>query len=333
MSSITEGRLDTIVAAMLTSAAHVLSALVDREVAPASPASSVSEASLRVEDDWVATKTDLPALGAGFVARYPKTGLAKVVGLMVGAESGGEMDAMQLSIVAETVAQISSAMGEQLAQATGVSAEGITSQVVTDTGSFPAPPFTTYEAELEIAGEFAVALQLDFDGVALSKLGADKPAPAAASSLGAGAEAPPPAAPAPAAAAAQETVITRAAAPPPPAYERPPRRDIPGSAAKPAQFAPMQPVAVQPAAPGHANLDLVHDIPLQISAVLGQTHLALRDVVAMQAGSVFELDKLAADPIDLYVNNILIARGEVVVVDDKYAVKISELNPLQHERA
>jgi flagellar motor switch protein FliN/FliY len=78
---------------------------------------------------------------------------------------------------------------------------------------------------------------------------------------------------------------------------------------------------------GGSNLDLVHDVPLQISAVLGKTALTLRDVVALQSGSVFELDKQATDPIDLYVNNILIARGEVVVVDDKFAVKISELNP------
>ena len=61
--------------------------------------------------------------------------------------------------------------------------------------------------------------------------------------------------------------------------------------------------------------------------MLGQTELSLREVVSMQPGSVFELDKLATEPIDLYVNNILIARGEVVVVDDKFAVKISELNP------
>ncbi|MGH7661505.1 MAG: flagellar motor switch protein FliN [Vulcanimicrobiaceae bacterium] len=230
---------------------------------------------------------------------------------MVGAETDGEMDAMQLSIVAETVAQISTAMGEQVAQAVGVSTEGITSQVVADTGSFPPPPFTTYESELEIQGEFPVSVQIDFDGVALSKLGTSQPAA--------------PAAPAP---RAQAVAAAQAAA----ATEAPPRRSS-SAPAKPAQFAAMQPTGVAAATPGHANLDLVHDIPLQISAVLGQTHLALRDVVAMQAGSVFELDKLSADPIDLYVNNILIARGEVVVVDDKYAVKISELNPLQHERA
>ena len=93
-----------------------------------------------------------------------------------------------------------------------------------------------------------------------------------------------------------------------------------------------QPVGFTPMAPTprhgttHANLDLVHDVPLQISAVLGRTALSLRDVVSLQTGSVFELDKLSTEPIDLYVNNILIARGEVVVVDDKFAVKISELN-------
>jgi flagellar motor switch protein FliN len=280
MSSIPEGQLDSIAASMLASAAQVLSALVDRTVTAGAASSSTSEASLRVEDDWVATKTDLPGVGASFICRYPKSDLAKIVAVMIGAETDGEMDAMQLSIVAETVAQISTAMGEQVSQAVGASTEGIVSQVVADTGSFPPPPFTTYEAELEIQGEFPVAVQIDFDGVALSKLAASQPATAAA-----------------------------------------------------AQFAAMSPTPVAAATPGHANLDLVHDIPLQISAVLGQTHLALRDVVAMQAGSVFELDKLSADPIDLYVNNILIARGEVVVVDDKYAVKISELNPLQHERA
>lgn len=317
MSSIPEGQLDSIAASMLTSAAHVLSALVDRSVTAGAASSSSSEASLRVEDDWVATKTDLPGVGASFICRYPKADLAKIVAVMIGAETDGEMDAMQLSIVAETVAQISTAMGEQVAQAVGASTEGIVSQVVADTGSFPPPPFTRYESELEIQGEFPVSVQIDFDGVALSKIGASQPA------------APPSAPRAQAAPAAAPKAAAAAAA----AAEAPPRRSAPTAPAKPAQFAAMQPTPVAAATPGHANLDLVHDIPLQISAVLGQTHLALRDVVAMQAGSVFELDKLSADPIDLYVNNILIARGEVVVVDDKYAVKISELNPLQHERA
>lgn len=322
MSNIPEEQLDAIGASMMTSAAQVLSALVDRNVAVGAASSSTSETSLRVEDDWVATATDVPALGLSFVARYPKADLAKIVGLMVGAEHDGELDAMQLSIVAETVAQVSSAMGEQLAQALGASTEGIASHVVGETGSFPAPPFTTYEAELDITDEFPVSVHVDFDGVALSKLGDAKPAVAAAAPTKA--ESMPP----------QPVVAAHTAQAPsqPSTSGVPHQQRRPQNPAQPAQFAPMSPTPVQGAAPGHSNLDLVHDIPLQISAVLGQTALALRDVVAMQAGSVFELDKLSTDPIDLYVNNILIARGEVVVVDDKYAVKISELNPLQHER-
>jgi flagellar motor switch protein FliN/FliY len=114
----------------------------------------------------------------------------------------------------------------------------------------------------------------------------------------------------------------------PPSATVSPNRQRPTPEGQAAQFAPMQPTGIRPAAPGQSNLDLVHDVPLEISAVLGQTELSLREVVAMVPGSVFELDKLSTEPIDLYVNNILIARGEVVVVDDKFAVKISELNPV-----
>jgi flagellar motor switch protein FliN len=324
MSNIPQEQLDSLGAAMMTSAAQVLSALVDRSVAAGAASSSTSESSLRVEDDWVATATDVPALGMSFIARYPKSDLAKIVALMVGAEHDGEMDAMQLSIVAETVAQVSSAMGEQLAQGLSASAEGIASHVVGETGSFPPPPFTTYEAALEISDEFPVNVQIDFDGVALSKLGDAKPAATVTAAASPRSE--------PTVSQPVMAAQTPHAASQPSTSSVPHQQRRPQNPAQPAQFAPMAPTPVQGAAPGHSNLDLVHDIPLQISAVLGQTALALRDVVAMQAGSVFELDKLSTDPIDLYVNNILIARGEVVVVDDKYAVKISELNPLQHER-
>jgi flagellar motor switch protein FliN len=92
-------------------------------------------------------------------------------------------------------------------------------------------------------------------------------------------------------------------------------------------FVTMQPTPGRAAPLGQANLDFVHDVPLRVRAVLGKSVLALRDVAALQAGSVFELDRLATEPVDVYVNNVLIARGEVVVVDDKYAVRISELRP------
>ncbi len=280
---------------MFASAASVLGTLAGRTVAAGPATGARGEASIRIEPGTIATVTRIPSADLAFAARYAKQDLARVVELMLGSPGeGGELDAMQLSIVAETVAQVSSAMGEALAGATGHDGSGIVSEIALEAHDFPAPPFATFAAELDLGEGFTTALRLDFDVLAQHRL------------------APEPVPPAP------------VAAPPPPARARTTRVEE----GQPVTFAPMQPTRSRPAAPGHANLDLVHDVPLEISAVLGQTELSLREVVSMAPGSVFELDKLSTDPIDLYVNNILIARGEVVVVDDKFAVKISELNPV-----
>lgn len=281
--------------AMFASAAEVLGTLVDRAVTAGPSTTESSETSIRIEAESVATLTRIPSADFSFVSRYQKSALGKVVELMLGTSSSeGEMDAMQLSIVSETVAQISSAMAERLTQELKVASENIASEVPTEAAAFPAPPFTSFATVLDVNGEFEVSVALQFDGVALAKL---EPKVA-----------PPPAARAPVAQASARPVK-------------------PAPQSQPVTFSAMTPTPIRAAPPGQANLDLVHDIPLEISAVLGQTAMSLREVVALQSGSVLELDKLSTDPIDLYVNNILIARGEVVVVDDKFAVKISELNP------
>jgi flagellar motor switch protein FliN len=277
----------SIVDGMFASAGDVLSTLVDRAVTVGLSSDGTSDASIRVEATTVATVTSIPSAGIAFVTRYERDDLARVVEMMLGTSSdGGTMDAMQLSIVAETVAQISSAMAERLAEKLGVASEGIHTDVATEAGAFPPPPFHTAQSVLDVGGEISAHVTLAFDGVAQNRIDAK-----------------------PTAAAPRE--VARAATP----------------QAQAITFTTMSPTPIRAAAPGQANLDLVHDIPLQISAVIGKTALSLRDVVALQSGSVFQLDKLSTDPIDLYVNNILIARGEVVVVDDKFAVKISELNP------
>jgi flagellar motor switch protein FliN len=269
-----------------------------------------SDGSIKVEPDIVATLTKIPSTGASFVTRFVKADIGAVVALMLGTPAeDGEMDAMQLSIVAETVAQIATAMGETLATQTGGSSDGVHSEVVNDAAGFPVPPFTSFSTMFAVGDGINTEVVIDFDGLTLAKMDI-KPSAAAAPAAPSFDMSPPPAAP--------------ASPPPPPS----PSRARPQPEGQSAQFAPMQPTGIRPAAPGQSNLDLVHDVPLEISAVLGQTELSLREVVAMQPGSVFELDKLSTEPIDLYVNNILIARGEVVVVDDKFAVKISELNPV-----
>jgi flagellar motor switch protein FliN len=293
--------LQPVADAMFASAASVLGTLAGRAVSAGRSQRTASEASIRIDPDVVATVTRIPSADLAFVARYRKRDLARIVELMLGTPGdGGELDAMQLSIVAETVAQISSAMGEALANDTNHAALGIESSVASDAGAFPAPPFATFAAPLDLGDGFTTTLTLDFDVLAQHRL-APQPPPTAAVA----------------------TVPERAAPQP---FPPPAPRKV--EEAQSVAFAPMQPTPMRTAAPGHANLDLVHDVPLEISAVLGQTELSLREVVSMTTGSVFELDKLSTEPIDLYVNNILIARGEVVVVDDKFAVKISELNPV-----
>jgi len=198
-----------------------------------------------------------------------------------------------MSVASETVSQIAAAMVEQLAKDIGASSEGVHAELCTDATLLPPPPFESYEGMIQVGADLTPNIAIDFAAITLSKLGISLSPPDAAHA-------------APAAPSAKLEAVETAQA---------------------VSFTPMQPTPVRAAQPGQANLDLVHDVPLQISAVLGKTIMPLREVVSMQSGTVFELDKLSAEPIDLYVNNILIARGEVVVVDDKYAVKISELNP------
>ena len=181
--------------AMFGSAAEVLGTLVDRAVTAGPSTPAASESSIRVEPDKVATLTEIPSAGFSFVAEYSKGSLAKVVELMLGTPSGdGEMDAMQLSIVSETVAQISSAMAERLTQELKTASENITSTVPTEASAFPAPPFASFTSVLDVAGEFKLTVALAFDGVALAKLEpkAAAPEPAAARA----AAAPPPSRPA-----------------------------------------------------------------------------------------------------------------------------------------
>jgi flagellar motor switch protein FliN/FliY len=73
------------------------------------------------------------------------------------------------------------------------------------------------------------------------------------------------------------------------------------------------------------GLEMLQDVVMELSAELGRTRMTVRDLLSLQPGHVVELDRLAGSPADLLVNGRLVARGEVVVVDEDYAVKITEL--------
>src|SRR5690349_13184398 len=73
------------------------------------------------------------------------------------------------------------------------------------------------------------------------------------------------------------------------------------------------------------NLDLLMDVSLRVSVELGRTRMQLAQILELQHGSVIELDRLAGDPVDIFVNDCMVARGEVVIVDDKFGVRITEM--------
>ncbi|MBD3169307.1 MAG: flagellar motor switch protein FliN [candidate division Zixibacteria bacterium] len=73
------------------------------------------------------------------------------------------------------------------------------------------------------------------------------------------------------------------------------------------------------------NIDLLLDVPLPVSIELGRTQMLIEDILNLGAGSVVELNKLAGEPVDLLVNNRQIAKGEVVVVDENFGIRITEL--------
>lgn len=74
-----------------------------------------------------------------------------------------------------------------------------------------------------------------------------------------------------------------------------------------------------------ANLNLFLDVPVGVTVQLGSCQLSMREVLQLNPGSVVQLDKLADAPVEVLVNDKLVARGEVVVVENKFGIKITEL--------
>ena len=74
-----------------------------------------------------------------------------------------------------------------------------------------------------------------------------------------------------------------------------------------------------------SNLDMILDIPVQLTVELGRTKIAIRNLLQLAQGSVVELDGLAGEPMDVLVNGCLIAQGEVVVVNDKFGIRLTDI--------
>ncbi|GBF11611.1 flagellar motor switch phosphatase FliY [Tepidibacillus sp. HK-1] len=92
---------------------------------------------------------------------------------------------------------------------------------------------------------------------------------------------------------------------------------------QPAQFSDFQ--FQQLSSHQEPNLNLLMDIPLQITVELGRTKKLIKDILELAQGSIIELDKLAGEPVDIFANNKLIAKGEVVVIDENFGVRVTDI--------
>jgi flagellar motor switch protein FliN/FliY len=113
------------------------------------------------------------------------------------------------------------------------------------------------------------------------------------------------------------------ATPPAPAGEQAPDAKGPGDVV--ARVADFTELAASPPATGPASLDRVMDVTVQATVELGRTHLTIGEVLKLGVGSVVELERAVAEPVDLLVQGVRLARGEVVVVDDRFAIRIKEI--------
>ena len=106
---------------------------------------------------------------------------------------------------------------------------------------------------------------------------------------------------------------------------------VPGAAGKTdrpvekAQFETLARDSSSPVAPADVNLEVVMDIPVTVSAEIGRTRIPIRSLLQLSQGSVVELDRLAGDPLDVFVNGTLIAHGEVVVVNEKFGIRLTDV--------
>lgn len=166
---------------------------------------------------------------------------------------------------------------------------------------------------------------------------APAPAPEPAPAPVAPEPAPVAAAPAPAQAApAPQPAAPQYAAPPQPQYTAPPMGAQPVyappayannvvSSGVPVQNAQFAPLTNEPVEVNAANISLIQDVPLQVTVELGRTKKSIREILEFSTGSIIELDKLAGEPVDIHVNGQLTAKGEVVVIDENFGVRITEI--------
>ena len=96
----------------------------------------------------------------------------------------------------------------------------------------------------------------------------------------------------------------------------------------PVDYVPFETTTTAPVdatASGTPELERLYDVPVELAVEIGRTHMTIRETLALGPGSIVTLDRLAGDPVDLLVNGKPIARGEVVVIDEEFGLRVTEV--------
>lgn len=120
---------------------------------------------------------------------------------------------------------------------------------------------------------------------------------------------------------AQGVPMPAAPAPTPPKPQPAPSA-TPGPQPMPMSFPDLTPASSEPLPKG---IDLISDVNVDVTIELGRTRMLVEDVLRLAEGAVVELDKLAGDPVDIYVNKRLVARGEVLVLNDNFCIRVNDI--------
>jgi flagellar motor switch protein FliN/FliY len=94
--------------------------------------------------------------------------------------------------------------------------------------------------------------------------------------------------------------------------------------AQPAEFGNLQPDSTAEAK-SDINMDVILDVPVTLSMEVGRTRVPIRNLLQLNQGSVVELERVAGEPLDVFVNGTLIAHGEVVVVNEKFGIRLTDV--------
>lgn len=325
--------------------AMALSALFGANVAMARPELSVEPVSIAIDrlaaEEIVAARAEFTQGLAGTLSvvfsRQQAQELAAL--LLAGSDEAQQgFGPIHQSALGEAVGQLFGAASTRLAEILGLPVSFAPPEVAADLDAvgllrsafLNVSELVLGHATFQVDGATAGNLRLLLSPSVAEALAPTASAPASPPPPQPVAAAPPPASAAPAAAPAPSAAM----APVAPAAHPPANASAaagPKVVVQPAVFQDLGQPALSPEA---HNIELLLDVPLQLTVELGRTKRQIRDVLSMTPGSVIELDRLAGEAVDVLANGKLIAKGEVVVIDENFGVRITDIvSPAERVRS